>query len=205
MSDRVERAVEAVNSGQNLTRVVNNEMTREEQLQFARQLWENGTNRTPQAPGVWTGTVGGAEVTFRTVNGERQVSDIVLNGRDIYDTPEDVARRQGREQAARQRRDNPPTTGIGTDGRYSGNNGTGGSNDGTGSGSGTGSNESRRADYLRCMDGSSRRRVDEAECAAVHAYDAPGIRRTQITERPGPGASAAKSLGLPSLELVESK
>ncbi|HNA73550.1 MAG TPA: hypothetical protein PKW73_09435, partial [Candidatus Obscuribacter sp.] len=95
MSDRVERAVEAVNSGQNLTRVVNNEMTREEQLQFARQLWENGTNRTPQAPGVWTGTVGGAEVTFRTVNGERQVSDIVLNGRDIYDTPEDVARRQG--------------------------------------------------------------------------------------------------------------
>lgn len=191
MSDRVERAVESVGSGQNVTRIVNSEMSREEQLQFARQLWENGTNPRSSQPGVWTRDVNGGSVTFRTVNGERQVSDIVMNGRDIYDTPQETATRQDREQLQRQRAGSPRPS-IGDDYRYRG----------AATPAEDASAAARRADYQRCLDGSSRRKVDEAECGAVHAYDPPGIRRTATIERDRPKADPAL---LPAIELFDTQ
>lgn len=192
MSDRVERAVESVANGQNITRPVNTEMSRDEQLQFARRLWENGTNPRSSAPGVWTRDIDGGQVTFRTVNGERQVSDIVVNGRDIYDTPQETASRQEREQLQRQRAGSPRPS-IGDDDRYRG--AAAPAEDPT--------LASRRADYQRCVDGSSRRKVDEAECGAVHAYDPPGIRRTAVIERQA--SPKVRDFTLPDLELVDNK
>ncbi len=191
MSDRVERAVEAVNAGQNVTRIVNSELTREEQLQFARRLWDSSENARSSSAGVWTRDMGGAEIRFRTVGGERQVDDIVFNGRDIYDTPQEAATRQGREQAAARRRETPASPGIGADDRYR-----------TQPTAQTEAETTQRSDYQRCLDGSARRRVDEAECGAVTGYTPPGMRRNPTFERTGPGASAAQKL--PALELVDS-
>lgn len=197
MSDRVERAVEAVNGTQPITRLVNSEMTREEQVQFARTLWEGGTNPRSSAPGVWTRDVGGAEVTFRTVNGERQVSDIVVNGRDIYDTPEETRGRQYREQAATARANQPVNRGIGSDGRY------------------TSAPETRetaeaaraRQDYERCVDGSGNRssRLERAVCSDTAGHSVPGDQRQPVQERtvvPSKTASKSMSFSLPQLELI---
>lgn len=192
MSDRVERAVESVANGQNITRPVNTEMSRDEQLQFARRLWENGTNPRSSAPGVWTRDIDGGQVTFRTVNGERQVSDIVVNGRDIYDTPQETASRQEREQLQRQRAGSPRPS-IGDDDRYRG--AAAPAEDPT--------LASRRADYQRCVDGSARRRVDQAECSDVAGYDIPGVRRMSVTERPD--SAKIKDFPLPALEIVDTK
>lgn len=197
MSDRVERAVEAVNGSQPITRLVNSEMTREEQVQFARTLWEGGTNPRSSAPGVWTRDVGGAEVTFRTVNGERQVSDIVVNGRDIYDTPEETRGRQYREQATTARANQPANRGIGSDGRY------------------TSAPETRetaeaaraRQDYERCVDGSGNRssRLERAVCSDAVGHTVPGDQRQPVQERtvvPSKPASKSMSFSLPQLELI---
>lgn len=193
MSDRVERAVEAVNAGQNVTRIVNSELTREEQLQFARRLWDSSENARSNSAGVWTRDMGGAEIRFRTVGGERQVDDIVFNGRDIYDTPQESATRQGREQAAARRREAPASSGIGADDRYRGQ---------ATAAAQTEAEATQRGDYQRCLDGGDRRRVDEAVCGAVTGYTPPGMRRNPTFERTGPGASAAQKL--PALELVDS-
>ncbi len=194
MSDRVERAVEAVNGTQPITRLVNSEMTREEQVQFARTLWEGGTNPRTSTPGVWTRTVGGAEVTFRTVNGERQVSDIVVNGRDIYDTPEETRTRQSREHAASR-----PTAnrGIGSDSRY------------TSAPETTESAGAARArqDYERCVEGSGApsSRLERAVCSDTVGYDVPGERRQAVQERtvvPSKPTSKSMTFSLPQLELI---
>lgn len=195
MSDRVERAVEAVNGTQPITRLVNSEMTREEQVQFARTLWEGGTNPRTSTPGVWTRNVGGAEVTFRTVNGERQVSDIVVNGRDIYDTPEETRGRQSREQATTVR--STPNRGIGSDGRYT-------SAPETTESAGT---ARARQEYERCVDGSGNRssRLERAVCSDTTGYTVPGDQRQPVQERtavPSKPASKSMSFSLPQLELI---
>lgn len=197
MSDRVERAVEAVNGTQPITRLVNSEMTREEQVQFARTLWEGGTNPRSNTPGVWTRNVGGAEVTFRTVNGERQVSDIVVNGRDIYDTPEETRGRQSREQAATTRANQPANRGIGSDGRYT-------SVPETAESAGT---TRARQEYERCVDGSGNRssRLERAVCSDTAGYTVPGDQRQPAQERtvvPSKPASKSMSFSLPQLELI---
>ena len=196
MSDRVERAVEAVNGTQPITRLVNSEMTREEQVQFARRLWENGGSASPSGvPGVYTKPVGEAEVTFRTVNGERQVSDIVFRGVDIYDTPEQTRGRQSREQAAGR-----PTAnrGIGSDGRYT-------SAPETAEAAGT---SRARQDYERCVDtsGSRSSRLERAVCSDTTGYAVPGDQRQPVQERSvvSSKAAASKSMSfdLPQLDLV---
>ncbi len=197
MSDRVERAVEAVNGTQPITRLVNSEMTREEQVQFARTLWEGGTNPRTSAPGVWTRNVGGAEVTFRTVNGERQVSDIVVNGRDIYDTPEETRGRQSREQAATTRANQPANRGIGSDGRYT-------SAPETAESAGT---ARARQEYERCVDTSGNRAsgLERAVCSDTAGYTPPGDRRQPVQERtavPSKTSSKSMSFSLPQLELI---
>ncbi len=194
MSDRVERAVEAVNGTQPITRLVNSEMTREEQVQFARTLWEGGTNPRTSAPGVWTRDVGGAEVTFRTVNGERQVSDIVVNGRDIYDTPEETRSLQYREQA---RANQPTNRGIGSDGRYTSAPET----------TDTAGTARARQEYERCVDTSGNRAsaLERAVCSDTAGYTPPGDRRQPVQERaavPSKPASKSMSFSLPQLELI---
>lgn len=195
MSDRVERAVEAVNGTQPITRLVNSEMTREEQVQFARTLWEGGTNPRSSTPGVWTRDVGGAEVTFRTVNGERQVSDIVVNGRDIYDTPEQTRSSQSREQAAAGR--STPNRGIGSDSRYTSAPET----------TETAVTARARQEYERCVDTSGNRAsgLERAVCSDTAGYTPPGDRRQPVQERaavPSKTSSKSMSFSLPQLELI---
>lgn len=197
MSDRVERAVEAVNDGKTVTRVVNSEMTREEQVQFARRLWENGGTATASGvPGVYTKPVGDAEVTFRTVNGERQVADIVFRGRDIYDTPDDARGRQA--AAARNNRTASTNRGIGSDDRYSTAPVTPESAQA----------ERTRLDYERCLETSGNRasRNERAICADSVGHTVPGDNRKPVQERSpiATKSDAAKSMSfnLPQLELV---
>ena len=196
MSDRVERAVEAVNGTQQITRLVNSEMTKEEQVQFARRLWENGGTATPNGvPGVYTKPVGEAQVSFRTVNGERQVTDIVFRGTDIYDTPEQARSSQPREQAAAGR--STPNRGIGSDGRYTSAPET----------TETAGTARVRQEYERCVDGSGNRssRLERAVCSDTVGYDVPGERRQAVQERtaaPSKPASKSMNFSLPQLELI---
>jgi len=91
MSDKVDNTVREVEAGHNITKAVNDGMSRDEQLQFARQLWDNGGSASAkQGTNELTKVVGDAEVSFRRgKDGEREVSDIVFKGTaDLYDTPE---------------------------------------------------------------------------------------------------------------------
>jgi len=91
MSDKVDNTVREVESGHNITKAVNDGMSRDEQLEFARKLWDNGGSASAkQGTNELSKVVGDAEVTFRRgKDGEREVSDIVFKGTaDLYDTPE---------------------------------------------------------------------------------------------------------------------
>lgn len=180
MSDKVDTALKEVEAGHSVTRAVNDGMSRSEQLEFARRLWDNGTNsRMDQGSMKFTRDVGPAEVTFRRgKDGEREVADIVFSGtRDLYDTPDEV--RAIRAAASAPQMGSKPSHGFGSPGdtRYS-------------------SPPERRAgssaadplaeDYKKCMDGAGKPgKVEISECMAVTGYTPPNVRIEQVRERKG--------------------
>jgi len=133
MSDKVDNTVREVENGHNITKAVNDGMSRDEQLEFARKLWDNGGSASAkQGTNELSKIVGDAEVTFRRgKDGEREVSDIVFKGTaDLYDTPE-----QARLKAQPQPTGKPDGHGFGSPGdtRYRGTptGGSDGKSDGT--------------------------------------------------------------------------
>jgi len=113
MSDKVDNTVREVEAGHNITKAVNDGMSREEQLDFARQLWDNGgTAQARQGSKELSKIVGDAEVSFRMgKDGQREVSDIVFKGTaDLYDTSEQA---RAKAQSAGDRHSTGKPTGGG--------------------------------------------------------------------------------------------
>ena len=105
MSDKIEWALDSIKQNLVVSDAVNQGMSRDEQLGFARQLLQGSSSVKDQRCGEFTKQFGNLEISFDTDRGEKVVTDIVnkTSGKDLYDTPEQLYRARSESSASNQR------------------------------------------------------------------------------------------------------
>lgn len=105
MSDKIEWALDGIKQNLVVSDAVNQGMSRDEQLGFARQLVQGSSNVKDQRCGEFTKQFGNLEISFDTDRGEKVVTDIVnrTSGKDLYDTPEQLYQARRESSASNQR------------------------------------------------------------------------------------------------------
>jgi hypothetical protein len=100
MSDKVEKAVSEIQQQHSVSDLVNQEMSREDQLAFAKTLWAKGTDTATNSGGEFTKQFGELEITFDTDHGSRIVKDIhnKNSGQNLYDTPAEIRKAQAKPE-----------------------------------------------------------------------------------------------------------
>lgn len=105
MSEKIDRALDGIKQNFVVSDSVNQGMSRDEQLGFARQLLQGSSNVKDQRCGEFTKQFGDLEISFDTDRGQKLVTDIVnrTSGKDLYDTPEQLYQTRRESSASNQR------------------------------------------------------------------------------------------------------